>query len=305
MISGIVTDIRLVCERWRDSPLTRSSIDRFVRVADLVGGDDPRADRAERVDALGQAEHARLHLLALDVARGDVVEDDVAGDVVLGLLGREELAGLADDDGELELVVELVGHRLGVDDRVVGADDRVDVLEEHDPRQHRVRPVDALGLLVVLAEVAGGVEELLGDDRRPQRHLVQRRLVGRSAPPPRRARSSGACRARRARSPGRRPPARRARRRRSPASCQLLLADSEAAGDAAAAPEYRQNSKLYASLMLGYSTRVAGRLGDAPTGLRDVPERGSAYHRRQARRHPFAGLGHDRQRRDHLAAARR
>ena len=50
MISGTVTDMRLVFEDWRTSPLTRSSIDRFVRVADLVGGDDPRAERAEGVD---------------------------------------------------------------------------------------------------------------------------------------------------------------------------------------------------------------------------------------------------------------
>ena len=39
------------------------------------------------------------------------------GDVVVGLVGSEELARLADDDAELELVVELLREALGVDDR--------------------------------------------------------------------------------------------------------------------------------------------------------------------------------------------
>jgi hypothetical protein len=139
---------------------------------DLVLGDDPRADRAERVDRLGEGEHAGLHLAALDVAGGDVVEDGVPGDVVLGLVGPEELAGLADDDRELELVVEFLGQALGIDDGVVRADDRVDVLEEHDPLVHRVRPVDGLQFGVMVGEVARGVEELLRHDRRPQPYLV-------------------------------------------------------------------------------------------------------------------------------------
>ena len=77
-------------------------------------------------------------------------------------------------DGELELVVELLGQVLRVDDRLVRADDRVDVLEEDDPGRDLVRPVDDLRLLLVLAEVAGGVEELLRHDRRAQLRLRQR-----------------------------------------------------------------------------------------------------------------------------------
>ena len=200
MISGTVTDMRLVCD-----VLARLAVDAQLHVevcgvGDLVGGDDPRARRAEGVDALREAEHAGLHLLALDVARGDVVEDEVAGDVLLGLLGREELPRLADHDRELELVVQLVGHRLRIDDRVLGTDDRVDVLEEHDPRQHGMRPVDPRRLLVVLAEVARGVEELLRESAAPAAGPRPAPCAGRSPPPARRARSSGACRERRARS---------------------------------------------------------------------------------------------------------
>ena len=154
-----------------------------VRIGDLVGRHDPRPERAERVDRLAEREHAGAHLAPLDVARGDVVEDHVAADVVGRLLGREPLPGLPDHDRELELVVELLGQVLRVDDRIVGPDDRVDVLEEHDPRRDLVRPVDVLRLLLVLAEVAGRVEELLRDDRRAQPHVRERVLApGRSAP---------------------------------------------------------------------------------------------------------------------------
>ena len=62
---------------------------------------------------------------------------------------------------------------LRVDDRLVGADDRVDVLEEDDPGRDLVRPADALRLLLVLPEVAGGVEELLRHDGRTQLDCVR------------------------------------------------------------------------------------------------------------------------------------
>ncbi len=63
---------------------------------------------------------------------------------------------------------------LRIDDRLVGADDGVDVLEEDDPRRDLVRPVDALGLVLVLAEVARRVEELLRHDRRTQLRVGKR-----------------------------------------------------------------------------------------------------------------------------------
>ena len=87
------------------------------------------------------------------------------------------MPGLADHDRQLELVVELLGQVLRVDDRVVRPDDRVDVLEEDDPGRDLVRPVDVLRLLLVLAEVAGRVEELLRHDRRAQPHVLERVLA--------------------------------------------------------------------------------------------------------------------------------
>src|SRR2546423_1084738 len=164
-----------------DSELHRQ----VVRVGDLVGCDDPRSERAERVDRLAEREDSAPHLVALNVARGDVVEDDVSGDVVHRLLRTEPLPGLADHDSELELVVELARQLLRVDDRLIRPDDRVDVLEEDDPRRDLVGPVDALRLLLVLAEVAGRVEELLRDDgsaqARPRERDALAGIVGAAA----------------------------------------------------------------------------------------------------------------------------
>src|SRR5205085_2935593 len=75
---------------------------------------------------------------------------------------------------ELELVVERRGHVRPVDNRVVRADGPVGVLEDHDPGRDLVRPPDALRFLLVLAEVAGGVEELLRRDRRAEGRLRKR-----------------------------------------------------------------------------------------------------------------------------------
>ena len=73
---------------------------------------------------------------------------------------------------------------LRIDDRLVRPDDRVDVLEEDDPRRDLVRPADLLGLLLVLAEVPCGVEELLRNDRGAQVRVLERdalaRVVGAS-----------------------------------------------------------------------------------------------------------------------------
>src|SRR5262249_49595608 len=61
-----------------------------------------------------------------------------------------------------------------VDHEIVGADQRVDVLEEDDPGRDLVGPADLLRLLLVLAEVAGGMEELLRDDRWTQTRALER-----------------------------------------------------------------------------------------------------------------------------------
>src|SRR5580658_3841689 len=51
------------------------------------------------------------------------------------------------------------------DDRLVRPDDGVDVLKENNPRQNGMREPGFLGLMMVFAEVSGGVKKLLGDNR--------------------------------------------------------------------------------------------------------------------------------------------
>src|SRR6185437_8083379 len=77
-----------------------------LNVLDLVFGDEPRADRAERLAALA------LHPLAagaldLEIALGHVVADEIAGDRSLRLALLQVARALADDDADLDLVVEL------------------------------------------------------------------------------------------------------------------------------------------------------------------------------------------------------
>ena len=138
---GHVADIRLMFEVCRTSPFTRSSIARSCG-SPISSAVTIHGPSGQKVSIALQNEKTPPHLPALNVAGGDVVEDHVAGDVVHRLLRAEVLAVLPITTAELELVVELLGQVLGVDDRLVRADDRVDVLEEHDPGRDRVRPTD-------------------------------------------------------------------------------------------------------------------------------------------------------------------
>ena len=102
-----------------------------VRRVDLVGADQERAERVERLAVLALVPLPAA--LDLEVALGHVVGDRVAGDVRQGIgVVREVASGRADDDGEFDLVI---GRRTRRWDPhvVVGADHRVRSLHE----QHR------------------------------------------------------------------------------------------------------------------------------------------------------------------------
>ncbi len=62
-----------------------------LRIGDFVGGDEPRADRAEGVGRLALVPLAAA--LGLEVALAHVVDDAVAGDVVEGVLFVDVLGG--------------------------------------------------------------------------------------------------------------------------------------------------------------------------------------------------------------------
>ena len=89
----------------------------------------------------------------LQVACGDVVHDGVAEHMVERIGLPDAAAALADDDGELGLVVELPDHMRVPRNGVAGADDRGERLGEHHRRLGRV-------LAFLRAAVETGLAEL-------------------------------------------------------------------------------------------------------------------------------------------------
>ena len=128
---------------------------RVLRIRDLVGRDQGRAHRTERVERLAARP---LAVPELEVARRDIVEAGVAEDVV-------ERVGLADtarrppdDHGELGLVIDLGGQLRVPADLGAVADDRAGPLAEDE---RGGRPVRAL-LVDMLAIVATDGHDLAG-----------------------------------------------------------------------------------------------------------------------------------------------
>ena len=80
----------------------------------LVGGDHPWAEAAGAIEVLA---HVPLRGLALKFAHRAFVAAGISGDAGIGVLEREMLGALADDENELGLVVERLGH-LRPDDRL-------------------------------------------------------------------------------------------------------------------------------------------------------------------------------------------
>lgn len=77
-----------------------------LRVEDLVGGDDPRPEGAVRVEAFANHELAAVEL---EVAHAHVVGDAVAGNRRARLFAVGMAGAAANHEGQLGLVVELVG----------------------------------------------------------------------------------------------------------------------------------------------------------------------------------------------------
>src|SRR3984957_11684811 len=87
----------------------------FLRVLELVLGDEPWAERAEGLAALALGPLAGA--LDLEHALGDVVGEAIAGDDVERLVLAQVAGARADDDAELDFPVEL--GRIPRDDGVV------------------------------------------------------------------------------------------------------------------------------------------------------------------------------------------
>ena len=93
------------------------------------------------------------------IASGDVVAAGVAENVVEGAGAADVFRGLADDDGELALVVDLVAVQvLGDEDRFAGVLEGVDALHEEDGAFGDL----GVGLGGVLSVVESDAEDLGG-----------------------------------------------------------------------------------------------------------------------------------------------
>src|SRR5260370_18154689 len=75
-------------------------------------------------------------------------------------------AALLQHHGQFELVIQLLRQMLRKNDRLFVTDDGVYVLEENNPGHDRVGKARFGGFLVMLPEIARGVEEFLRNDRR-------------------------------------------------------------------------------------------------------------------------------------------
>ena len=137
---------------------------------------DPRAERAERVRALGPRP---LVVLDLKVTRTDVVGDRVAEDHLLGVGRWHVLADAADDDRQLTLERDVI-REVGPNDGITRTDDGGVRLEE-DQRlvwHFAVAAEDGSHLQRMRGVVLSDADDLAArDDRREQADIPQRDLL--------------------------------------------------------------------------------------------------------------------------------
>ncbi len=145
-----------------------------VRIRNLVGGHNPRPQRAERVDPLAETEDARFHFASLNVARRNVIENYIPADIAGRLFRRKVFTGFLQNDRQFQLVIQFLSQVLRIDHRLIVSDDRVGVLKKDNPWHHRMREPGFRRLFVVLPKIARRVKKLLRDDGRLQLDIRER-----------------------------------------------------------------------------------------------------------------------------------
>jgi hypothetical protein len=145
-----------------------------LRIADLVLGHEPRAERAEGLGAFPFGELADP--IELKDALGDVIGETVAGDRLHRLVLGEIAGAAADDDAQLDLIVEL-GRALGDHGVVVRAADGARRLVE-DQRLLGKRHAGFSGMVGVVEADGQEIADLAdaGADARGAAH--ERQFVG-------------------------------------------------------------------------------------------------------------------------------
>ena len=89
-----------------------------MRIGDFIASHHPRTHGAERIKRLA---HQPLGCRKLIIASAHVVDNRIAENVILPLLGGDVASALSDDKGELSFVVRLFGP--WEDDIIAGPDD--------------------------------------------------------------------------------------------------------------------------------------------------------------------------------------
>src|SRR5215211_3867536 len=142
-----------------------------LRIFDLVPGRDVRPYGAEGVYRLAARPLSALR--ELEVARGDVVGVRVAEDVTWGLGLGDVAGGPSDNDGELGLVVGLLGYG-GYPYGLAGSYNRVRVLGEDDGLLRDIGPCLCRVVLVVESYTDDLLRPLYRgvDARLPERHRI-------------------------------------------------------------------------------------------------------------------------------------
>src|SRR5262245_24201336 len=117
-----------------------------VGVTHLVHRDDPRTERTEARGILcGPEARAGGDLTLLRVAAGEVIQQGDAGDVIECVLALRAESGLAEDEDELRLVVQMRDARRSLDLRVL-------------PHKTGIQLDEASGLLRSLADEIGAFQ---------------------------------------------------------------------------------------------------------------------------------------------------
>src|SRR5579884_1561940 len=79
-----------------------------MRISNLICRHNVRPERTECINALAEAEYARLHLPTLNIARRDIVENYVATDVVACLRRVKMARSFFQNDRQFEFIVEFL-----------------------------------------------------------------------------------------------------------------------------------------------------------------------------------------------------
>src|SRR6266550_3776025 len=131
-----------------------------IRCIELVGRRDPGTHRAKGVEPLPQEP---LLVIALPIARGYIVDNGVAPDVVVGMLGCDVAPRLPDYYGELGLVIDRRGDVAMEVDRVAVADDGSRWLGEHGGVLVDLCSLHSAGLIAAPCELLRMLAIILAD----------------------------------------------------------------------------------------------------------------------------------------------